>query len=212
MNLWLNKNVLKTKIMKRVVLPFVMAFSFSVLIASGLKGYLSSFSKSMQVASNTSFYDLKAKTIDGKDFSFTTLKGKRVLIVNVASECGFTPQYKKLQKLFDDYKDKNFVILAFPCNDFGGQEPGTATEIKSFCEKNYGVTFQLMEKVSIKGSNPHPVYQWLTKKELNGKSDASVRWNFHKFLIDENGNWVEDFGSMTDPLSDKIVAFASRKK
>ncbi|MFN4299430.1 MAG: glutathione peroxidase [Thermaurantimonas sp.] len=198
--------------MTKVAVPLALSFSFSVLIASGLKNYLSSFSKSMQPSSITSFYDLKAKTIDGKDFSFSSLKGKRVLIVNVASECGFTPQYKKLQKLFDDYKDKNFVILAFPCNDFGGQEPGTATEIKSFCEKNYGVTFQLMEKVSIKGSNPHPVYQWLTRKDLNGKSDASVRWNFHKFLIDENGSWVEDFGSMTDPLSDKIIAFASRKK
>ncbi|MFN3950851.1 MAG: glutathione peroxidase [Thermaurantimonas sp.] len=162
--------------------------------------------------SGQSFYDLKARTIDGKDFSFSTLKGKRVLIVNVASECGFTPQYKKLQSLFEQYKDKNFVILGFPCNDFGGQEPGSANDIKSFCEKNYGVTFQLMEKVSIKGSNPHPVYKWLTKKELNGKSDASVRWNFHKFLIDENGNWVADYGSMTDPLNDKIVAFAARQK
>lgn len=198
--------------MKRVVIPLLVSFSISVVIASGVNNYLSNFSKSMQSATQTSFYDLKAKTIDGKDFSFSSLKGKRVLIVNVASECGFTPQYKKLQKLFDEYKDKDFVILAFPCNDFGGQEPGSANEIKSFCEKNYGVTFQLMEKVSIKGSNQHPVYQWLTKKELNGKADASVRWNFHKFLIDENGNWVGDFGSMTDPLSDKIVAFASRKK
>ncbi|WP_174706049.1 glutathione peroxidase, partial [Thermaurantimonas aggregans] len=133
--------------MNRAFLPFLMSFSFSLLIASGLKDYLSTFSKSMQSQPKLSFYELKAKTLEGKDFSFASLKGKRVLIVNVASECGFTPQYKKLQKLFEDYKDKNFVILAFPCNDFGGQEPGSATEIKSFCEKNYGVTFQLMEKV-----------------------------------------------------------------
>ncbi len=191
---------------------FLVSFAFSVIIASGIQNYLSKMNNSAAQNSGQSFFDLKARTIDGKDFSFSTLKGKRVLIVNVASECGFTPQYKKLQTLFDQYKDKNFVILGFPCNDFGGQEPGSAKDIKSFCEKNYGVTFQMMEKVSIKGPNPHPVYKWLTQKELNGKSNASVRWNFHKFLIDENGNWVSDYGSMTDPLNDKIVAFAARQK
>lgn len=190
----------------------ILSFSLSVVISTGLHNHLKNMNDGTQSKSPKSFYDLKAKTIDGKDFPFSNLKGKRVMIVNVASECGFTPQYAKLQKLFDQYKDKDFVILGFPCNDFGGQEPGSAKEIKSFCEKNYGVTFQLMEKVSIKGSDPHPVYKWLTQKELNGKSNASVRWNFHKFLIDENGQWVNDFGSMTDPMSEKIVAFASRSK
>lgn len=193
-------------------LPFAASFLFSAVITTGIHTYLNEMNQYSSQNAQNSFYSLSAKTIDGKEFSFASLKGKRVLIVNVASECGFTPQYKKLQKLFEQYKDKNFVILGFPCNDFGGQEPGTASDIKSFCEKNYGVTFQMMEKVSIKGNNPHPVYKWLTQKELNGKANASVRWNFHKFLIDENGNWVEDYGSMTDPLSDKIVAFASRSK
>ncbi|GCD80762.1 glutathione peroxidase [Schleiferia thermophila] len=197
--------------MKKVSISLMILVVSSILFSAGIKDHLARLSKDHGQSKPVSFYSLKAKTIDGKDFDFSTLKGKRVLIVNVASECGFTPQYKKLQKLFDDYKDKNFVILGFPCNDFGGQEPGSTSEIKSFCEKNYGVTFQLMEKVSIKGPNPHPVYQWLTKKELNGKSNASVRWNFHKFLIDENGQWVEDYGSMTDPMSEKIVAFAARK-
>lgn len=195
-----------------ITMHYIISFSLSLLIANGIHNYLGKMEKSITQSSLQSFYDLKAKTIDGKDFAFSSLKGKRVLIVNVASECGFTPQYKKLQNLFDQYKDKNFVILGFPCNDFGGQEPGSANEIKSFCEKNYGVSFQLMEKVIIKGSNPHPVYKWLTQKEMNGKSNASVRWNFHKFLIDENGNWVAEYGSMTDPMSDKIVNFASRIK
>lgn len=199
------------KTMKKLLTTFLLVSLSSILISAGIKDLFGMKPGVADQPKQISFYSLKAKTIDGKEFDFSTLKGKRVLIVNVASECGFTPQYKKLQKLFDEYKDKNFVILGFPCNDFGGQEPGSASEIKSFCEKNYGVTFQLMEKVSIKGPNPHPVYQWLTKKELNGRSNASVRWNFHKFLIDENGNWIADFGSMTDPMSEKIVAFAARK-
>jgi glutathione peroxidase len=158
-----------------------------------------------------SFHSLTAKTIDGNAFDFSTLKGKKVLIVNTASECGFTPQYETLEKLYQTYKAKNFVIIGFPANNFGSQEPGSNTQIKEFCKKNYGVSFQMMEKISVKGDDIHPVYQWLTKKSENGKSDYSVRWNFEKFIIDENGNLIDNFASMTSPMSDKITSWIEGK-
>ncbi len=160
----------------------------------------------------TSIHTLKAKTLDGADFNFASLKGKKILIVNTASECGYTPQYKDLETLYEKYKDKNFVIIGFPCNDFGGQEPGTATEIKSFCSKNYGVTFQMMEKVSTKGDQISPIYSWLCSKEKNGVLDVSVKWNFGKFLINEEGNLVNYFSSGTKPMSDEIVNWIEGKK
>lgn len=151
------------------------------------------------------FYDLKAKTIDGQDFSFSSLKGKKVLIVNTASKCGYTPQYEELEKLYQTYKDKNFVILGFPANNFGHQEPGTNSEIQEFCKKNYGVSFMMMEKISVKGDDIHPIYQWLTQKEKNGKMDSSVKWNFQKYMIDENGILVDYASSGDKPMDDKIV-------
>ncbi|MFL5762842.1 MAG: glutathione peroxidase [Bacteroidia bacterium] len=151
------------------------------------------------------FYDLKAKTIDGQDFNFSDLKGKKVMIVNTASKCGFTPQYKDLEELYKTFKDQNFVILGFPSNDFARQEPGTNTEIKEFCTKNYGVSFQMMEKIEVKGDGMDPVYRWLTSKELNGKVDSSVKWNFQKYLIDETGNLVDIAYSEEVPMCDKIV-------
>ena len=138
----------------------------------------------------TSFYNFKVKDIDGNDFSFKQLKGKKVLIVNTASKCGNTPQYADLEKFYEMHKDKNFVIIGFPANNFGGQEPGTNEEIKSFCEKNYGVSFPMMSKISVKGDDMHPLYKWLTSKELNGKEDSEVRWNFQKYLINESGSLV----------------------
>jgi glutathione peroxidase len=158
-----------------------------------------------------SFYDLKAKTIDGENFDFSSLKGKKVLIVNVASECGFTGQYKPLQELYDAYSDKNFTIIGFPCNDFGGQEPGSEESIKGFCEKNYGVSFPLMAKVNIKKTPQSPIYTWLTSKVSNGVADHSVRWNFHKFLIDENGILVASHGSSVNPMSEEIISFVEGK-
>lgn len=157
------------------------------------------------------FYDLKAKTIDGKDFSFADLKGKKVLVVNTASKCGFTPQYEDLEKLYKDNKDKNFVIIGFPANNFGHQEPGTNGEIQEFCKKNYGVTFQMMEKISVKGDDMDPVYKWLTDKALNGQMDSSVKWNFQKYLIDENGKLVDVVYSTEKPTSDKIVNWINGK-
>lgn len=163
------------------------------------------------VQAQTSFYDLKAKTIEGNDFDFSSLKGKKVLIVNTASKCGYTPQYEDLEKLFQAYKDKNFVIIGFPANNFMHQEPGTNADIKEFCTKNYGVTFQIMEKVSVKGDDIDPVYQWLTQKEKNGKMDSEVKWNFQKYMIDEKGNLIDVAYSKEKPMDDKIVNWISGK-
>lgn len=157
---------------------------------------------------NKTLHDFKSNTLEGKEFSFSELKGKKVMIVNTASECGFTHQYKGLEELYQKYKDQNFVIIGFPCNDFGGQEPGTNQEIKAFCSKNYGVTFPLMDKISIKTS---PVYQWLTSKEENGVMDAQVKWNFNKFLIDENGHLVKYLPSKVAPMDEEITHWIEGK-
>jgi glutathione peroxidase len=157
-------------------------------------------------------YDFKAKTIDGKDFDFSSLKGKKVMIVNTASLCGFTPQYADLEKLYQQYGGEHFTIIGFPANNFGSQEPGSNTEIHQFCTKNYNVTFQMMEKISVKGDDMHPLYQWLTEKSENGMQDAPVQWNFQKFLIDENGNWAGVALSKESPLSERIVAWIKAGK
>jgi glutathione peroxidase len=159
-----------------------------------------------------SFYDFKVKTLADKDFSLDQLKGKRVLIVNTASECGSTPQYAQVQELYAQYADAGFVIVGFPSNDFGGQEPGSSTEIASFCQKNYGVTFPMMAKTRVKGAQIDPLFSWLTQKSLNGVSDAEITWNFSKFLIDENGNWIAAFPMKVEPLDDRIVMFAAGQK
>ena len=162
-------------------------------------------------AQNKSFYDFAVKTIDGKDFPLSSLKGKKVLVVNVASKCGLTPQYAQLEKLYEKYKDKDFVIIGFPANNFMGQEPGSNEEIAQFCSLNYGVTFPMMAKISVKGKEIAPLYQWLTEKKLNGKEDASVQWNFQKFMIDENGNWVGFASPKESPFSEKIVTWIEKE-
>jgi glutathione peroxidase len=139
----------------------------------------------------TSFYDFKVKDIDGNDFSFSKLRGKKVLLVNTASKCGNTPQYADLEKFYVENKDNNFVIIGFPANNFGSQEPGTNEEIKSFCQKNYGVTFPMMSKISVKGEDMHILYKWLTTKDLNGYKDSQVRWNFQKYLVNEEGKLID---------------------
>ncbi len=157
-----------------------------------------------------SFYDLSILNIDGTDtINFADFKGKKILCVNVASKCGYTYQYEDLQKLHEKYADK-LVIIGFPCNQFMGQEPGTPEEIESFCQKNYGVTFTLSEKIDVKGDNQHPVYQWLTQKENNGKDNYKVGWNFNKFLLDEEGNLMEHFGSKTKPLDEELVSLIEK--
>ena len=152
-----------------------------------------------------SFYDLKATDINGEEFDFANLKGKKVLIVNTASKCGYTPQYEGLQELFEQYGGDNFVIIGFPANNFMKQEPGSNEDIKSFCTKDYGVSFPMMSKISVKGKEIHPVYEWLTKKKLNGFSNSKVKWNFQKYLIDEKGNLIKVFSTKTKPMSSEIV-------
>lgn len=157
-----------------------------------------------------SFYDFTVKTIDGKDLPLSTFKGRRVMVVNVASKCGFTPQYAKLEELYSKYKGDNFAIIGFPANNFLNQEPGSNEEIKEFCTLNYGVTFPMMEKISVKGKNIAPLYKWLTEKSENGVQDAPVSWNFCKYLIDENGKWVAFYPSKVDPLSKEIVKWIEK--
>jgi glutathione peroxidase len=158
-------------------------------------------------AQSQSIYSYKVKDINGGDFDFAALKGKKILIVNTASKCGFTPQYADLEKLYNEYKDKNLVIIGFPANNFMKQEPGTDEEIMTFCSVNYGVTFPMMSKISVKGSDMAPIYEWLTKKELNGVKDSDVSWNFQKYLIDENGKLVEVLPSKEKPYSEKILSW-----
>jgi glutathione peroxidase len=156
------------------------------------------------------FYDFKVKTLEGDNFDFSSLKGKKVMIVNTASKCGFTPQYKDLEEVYEKYRD-NLVIIGFPANNFASQEPGTATEIRKFCTENYGVTFPMMEKISVKGNDMAPVYQWLTSKAKNGVMDSEVKWNFQKYLIDENGKLVDVIYSKDKPTSDKVIAWITSK-
>ena len=156
------------------------------------------------------FYKFKVKTLEGDDFDFSSLKGKKVMIVNVASKCGNTPQYKDLEELYKKYSD-NLVIIGFPANNFGGQEPGNAKEIRQFCTSNYDVTFPLMEKISVKGEDIAPIYKWLTSKSLNGVMDSEVKWNFQKYLIDEKGNLVSVIDPKELPTSDKIMSWLSSR-
>lgn len=169
------------------------------------------FTVSIMYAQTSGFYSLKAKTIEGQDFNFASLKGKKVMIVNTASKCGFTPQYQDLENLYKTYGGKNFIIIGFPANNFASQEPGTNTEIKEFCTQNYGVTFQMMSKISVKGDDMHPVYQWLTQKSLNGVMDSEVGWNFQKYLIDENGKLVMMLISKEKPNSEKVIQWIQGK-
>jgi len=163
-------------------------------------------------AQGKTLYDYKATTLDGAPFDLSSLKGKKVLVVNTASKCGNTPQYATLQKLYDTYKDRNFVIIGFPANNFGAQEPGTNAEIKEFCTKNYGVTFPMMSKISVKGNDIDPLYKWLTSKSLNGVVDAEVTWNFQKFMIDEQGKLVGFVSPKEKPDSEKIINWIEGKK
>ncbi len=151
-----------------------------------------------------SIYDISINGLDGEPISLKEFKGKKILFVNVASACGFTKQYKELQSLSETYAD-NLVVIGSPCNQFGKQEPGNASEIQEFCEVNFGVTFLLTEKISVKGSEQHPLYQWLTSKELNGKKSSSVRWNFQKYLVDDKGDLIDYYFSITKPMSSKIT-------
>jgi glutathione peroxidase len=180
------------------------------MITKKLFSLLSFLMISAVIYSQSSFYDFKVKTLEGKDFDFASLKGKKVMIVNTASKCGYTPQYEDLQVLHEQFGGK-LAIIGFPANNFMNQEPGTAEEIRQFCTEKYEVTFQLMEKISVKGDDMHPLYQWLTSKDKNGVMDSAVKWNFQKYLIDENGKLVDVLYSKEKPGSDKVIAWLSAK-
>lgn len=173
--------------MKNLLILFIVAF-FTV-----------------SAAAQTNFFDLKTKTIDGESIDLKAYKGKKIMVVNVASKCGLTPQYEKLQALYDKYKSKGFLIIAFPANNFLSQEPGSNSEIKQFCTDTYNVTFPVMSKISVKGDDMDPVYQWLTKKSQNGVEDSSVKWNFQKYLISPEGRLVKVISPRTAPDDPEII-------
>lgn len=189
--------------MKSSVYSIVLIFSLaSTLIAC----YDSPQAKSnMAQNPSKSIYDYSFRSLhDGKEIKFSEFKGKKMLIVNTASECGYTPHYEQLQEISVRYTDK-LVVIGFPANDFGAQEPGSNEEIETFCKKNYGVTFPMSQKITVKGDDMHPIYQWLTRKELNGKLDSEVKWNFQKYLVDEEGNFVAMFPHKTKPDAPEII-------
>ena len=156
-------------------------------------------------------YQFKVKDLYGKEFDFASLKGKKILVVNTASECGLTPQYKDLEAIYEKYKELNFVIVGFPANNFGAQEPGSNEQIAKFCEMNYGVTFPMMSKISVKGSDMDKVYQFLTQKSKNGLQDSEVEWNFQKYLINEQGELVKVLSPRILPTDVAIVGWINGK-
>ena len=184
------------------MLKFIIAiFAFAALCV-GLCIYCSQSA----VASSPSIFDFKMKDIDGKDVKLKSYKGNVLLVVNTASKCGYTPQYEGLQATFDKYKDRRFYVLGFPANNFGDQEPGTAAEIKEFCESKYKVTFPMFAKISVKGDDQDPLYSYLTKKETNPEFAGDITWNFNKFLIDRKGKVVARFTSKDKPDGEAINA------
>ncbi len=154
-----------------------------------------------------SLHDFVVEDIYGESFDLAQLEGKKVMVVNTASKCGLTPQYEKLEALYREYRDHGFVVIGFPANNFMNQEPGTNEEIIAFCQENYGVSFPMMSRISVKGSDIAPVYEWLTKQEMNGVMDAEIQWNFQKFLVDEKGQLVDVLLPRESPLSDEVVSW-----
>jgi len=188
-----------------------MSILYALLSFFGCK-QVKSKPENINMSDKSTFYQFlesnpnaKVRSIDGMEYDYSGLKGKKVLIVNTASECGYTPQYEDLEKLYQSYKDK-LVILGFPANNFGGQEPGTNEEIKEFCKSKYSVTFPMFEKISVAGDDMAPIYKWLTSKDLNGWNDQQPKWNFNKYLLDEEGNLVKYYSSAVKPMSDEIVS------
>lgn len=192
-----------------MIIALLVCFAACKKEAPKEAGELSSNTNTEQM--QQSIYDFKVTDLYGKEFDFSSLKGKKVMIVNTASECGLTPQYENLQSLYEQNKDNNFVIVGFPANNFGGQEPGSDEEIAQFCKMNYGVSFPMMSKISVKGDDMHPIYSYLTQKSKNGLEDSEVAWNFQKYLIDENGKLVRVVQPKTLPTDDTIVAWINQK-
>lgn len=175
--------------MKKILIVFAVLFSITL------------------DAQEKSIYDFKVEDINGEEFDFASLEGKKIMIVNTASKCGLTPQYEQLQAIYEKYEDENFIIIGFPANNFMQQEPGDDEEIASFCKKNYGVTFPMMSKISVKGEDMHPLYQFLTQQSLNGHSDNKVAWNFQKYLINEKGELVKVIHPKVKPDDQEIISW-----
>lgn len=201
-NLHLQLN-LKTNIMKLAALTCCIALLFSC--QNKAQNAMSSNTNSSVTMTKQSIHQFKVTDLSGNTFDFASLKGKKVIVVNTASKCGLTPQYKDLETLYTTYKDKGLVIVGFPANNFFSQEPGTNEEIAQFCQLNYGVTFPMMAKVSVKGKDMCEVYQFLTKQAKNGVEDSDVEWNFQKYLLNEKGELEKVISPRTKPLDDEIV-------
>ena len=154
-----------------------------------------------------SLHDFKVEALDGSEFDLATLKGNKVMVVNTASKCGLTPQYEILESVYQEYKDQNFTIIGFPSNDFLGQEPGSSEEIAEFCKLNYGVSFPMMAKIKVKGKQKHPVYQFFTEKVKNGFEDSKVKWNFQKYLINEEGEIEKIINPRTKPNDESVISW-----
>ena len=183
-----------------------MIKTINIIIILIISIFNSDYSSNINKNTTMPIYDITINDIEGNTIKLSDYKGKYVLFVNVASNCGFTRQYRELQKLYND-NDKKLVVVGVPCNQFGGQEPGNEEKISIFCSEKYNVTFPMTEKVSVRGSNQHPLYKWLTSKELNGRKNSSVKWNFQKYLIDKEGNLIDYWYSLTSPTSSKITNY-----
>lgn len=186
-----------------------MLFNVAVVLFAALPGCREIKTRPADINSQNpsimkSIYDIKVKTIEGEETTLAPYKGKKMLIVNVASKCGFTPQYADLQEFYKKYSDK-VTVLGFPANNFGGQEPGTNAQIKEFCTKNYGVTFPMFEKISVKGNDMHELYKWLTSADQNGWNDKAPSWNFCKYLVSEDGKLLKFYSSAVNPMSEEVV-------
>lgn len=179
--------------MKKMLFVFLFAFMFTIV------------SSAMAAKGPASIHDFVVEDIYGDPFDMASLEGKKVMIVNTASRCGLTPQYEELENLYRMYGETGFVIIGFPANNFMNQEPGTNEEIIAFCEDNYGVSFPMMSKISVKGDDIAPIYEWLTNKEMNGKMDSTISWNFQKFLIDEQGQLLDVLAPRVSPMSDQVI-------
>jgi len=186
----------------------------TILILSSCQNQAQNNTKAMETqkpVQSQTIYQFKVTDLYGKEFDFSTLKGKKILVVNTASECGLTPQYKDLEAIYSKYKDKNFIIIGFPANNFGLQEPGSNEQIAKFCQMNYGVTFPMMSKISVKGKDIHEVYQFLTQKDKNGLQDSQVEWNFQKYLINEEGELIKVLSPRVLPTDSEIVDWINGK-
>ncbi len=188
----------------RILIPFLM-----LIVLFGCNSSKNTATETMEKTeyAKQSIHQFQVADINGETFDFGKLKGKKIMIVNTASKCGLTAQYRDLQELYNKFKDDGFVIIGFPANNFLGQEPGSNEKIKTFCEQKFGVTFPMMAKISVKGKEIHPIYRFLTEKEKNGVADSKVSWNFQKYLLDENGYLIKHVSPKTGPMSDDILSW-----